>query len=176
MLPESTGYANHGKTRGATFDQNNYSNKLSFIHHAKSIGPCLLLKSTSPDSQIRATLLIRRNYLTTITKPEFQGPVFIGRKYPSQQSPPWFSQKHKVRSKKTYTLEDEHGSPTAITHEKKGKWSSKPPWNYVPCVPSIHFTLQSIHLTRRFFLFVPSHITSLCSRQLWVGLLRAACF
>ena len=27
-----------------------------------------------------------------------------------------------------YTLEDQRLEPTAITHEKKGTWSSKPPW------------------------------------------------
>ena len=36
--------------------------------------------------------------------------------------------------RKPYSLEDERLEPTAITHEKKGKWSAKPPGKYVPAV------------------------------------------
>ena len=40
----------------------------------------------------------------------------------------------KLQGVTAYTLEDEGLEPTAITHEKKGTWSSKPPWGHVPAV------------------------------------------
>ena len=50
-----------------------------------------------------------------------------------------------------YTLEDERLEPTAITHEKKGKWSEpKPPWGHVPAVhlPGCMLWLRSLEICK----------------------------
>ena len=54
----------------------------------------------------------------------------------------------RMRVVDTYTLEDERLEHTAITHEKKGTWSSKPPWGHVPYWSSrVYFCLlRVLHL------------------------------
>ena len=177
----ATGYANHGKTCGKkhftkTIIVTNYI-KLSFIHHAKSIGPCLLLKSTSPDSQIRATLFIGRNYLTIITKLSFRGPFLLGQNTPhNNHHRVLVITQGEVKNWLTpWKMNMVHLQPSPIFVERKMILQTSMELCSTCTTYYQHpFYLQSIHLTRRFlFVFVPSHITSLCSSQLWVGLLRA---